>query len=107
MIVEVEGRKIGLFRDGTEVRAILNTCPHQGGPVGTGGLFPATRARVENRRLIESLDHDSPVVSCPWHGWEFDLRSGVCTADRARRVVTYPAVVRDGQVSVVLPESSR
>jgi nitrite reductase (NADH) small subunit len=104
LIVEVDGRRIGLFRVGDEVHALLNVCPHQGGPVGGGGLFPTTRARVERRRLVEYLDHDAMVVCCPWHGWEFDVRTGICTADRSRRVVRYPAQVLDGDVIVTLPD---
>jgi nitrite reductase (NADH) small subunit len=104
LIVAIGGRRLGLFRVGDDVHAILNVCPHQGGPVGTGGLFPATRARVERGRVIEYLDHDAPVVCCPWHGWEFDVRTGVCTADPSRRVVSYPVEVRDGDVIVIVRE---
>jgi nitrite reductase/ring-hydroxylating ferredoxin subunit len=105
VVVEVDGREVGLFRVGSEVYALRNQCPHQGGPVGTGGVFPTTRAEVRNGRLEESLDHECLVVVCPWHGWEFELESGVCTADRARRLAAYPAFVRDGDVLVVLPDA--
>jgi nitrite reductase/ring-hydroxylating ferredoxin subunit len=103
-VVEVEGRRIGLFRVGDEVHALLNVCPHQGGPVGTGGLFPTLEAEVVGRRLREWLNHDKMVVSCPWHGWEFDVRTGVCTADARQRVVRYETVVEGGRVAVVLPD---
>jgi nitrite reductase (NADH) small subunit len=104
LIVELDGREVGLFRFGDEVRAILNVCPHQGGPVGRGGIFPTTCAKVERGRLVEYLDHERPVICCPWHGWEFDLRTGVCTADRTRRVVQYPVAVRGGDVFVTAPD---
>ena len=104
LVVEADGRSIGLFLVGDEVHAILNVCPHQGGPVGSGGLFPAIRAVVEDRRLREFEDPESPVVVCPWHGWEFDVRSGVCLADAKRRVQRYPVVLRNGDVIVTLPD---
>lgn len=103
-VVDVDGRAVGLFRVGDEVHALLNTCPHQGGPVGTGGVFPSVCAEIRDGRLHERLDHDDLVVSCPWHGWEFDLRTGVCKADRSRRVVRFDTVVRDGRVAVVVPD---
>jgi nitrite reductase (NADH) small subunit len=103
LIVQVEGRDIGLFRVGDEVHAILNVCPHQGGPVGTGGVFPTLEAEVVNQRLCERLNPDRPMVSCPWHGWEFDLRTGISNADPTKRVVRFETVVRDGEVSVLLP----
>jgi nitrite reductase (NADH) small subunit len=106
VVVDVAGREIGLFRVGEKVFALRNRCPHQGGPVGTGGVFPALKAEVRNGRLEESLDHECLIVACPWHGWEFELESGVCTADRSRRVAAYPAFVRDGDVIVVLPEDA-
>jgi nitrite reductase (NADH) small subunit len=104
LIVELDGRNVGLFRLGEEVHAILNVCPHQGGPVGSGGLFPSTRARVQDRRIVEYLDHETMVVCCPWHGWEFNVRTGVCTADPSRRVVRYEVEVRDSEVIVIMPD---
>jgi nitrite reductase (NADH) small subunit len=81
LVVEVEGRQVGVFRVAGQVYAYLNVCPHQGGPVGTGGLFPAIRGEVRERRLREYLDAETTVVACPWHGWEFDARTGRCLAD--------------------------
>jgi nitrite reductase/ring-hydroxylating ferredoxin subunit len=104
LVVEVDGRRVGLFRVADEVHAILSVCPHQGGPVGGGGLFPSTRAKVENGRLVEWLDHAAPVVCCPWHGWEFDVRTGICTADPSRRVVRFPVEVRAGEIFLTLPD---
>ena len=106
VVVEVAGREVGLFRVGERVYALRNRCPHQGGPIGTGGVFPALRARVRNRRLEEWLDQECMVAACPWHGWEFELETGVCTADPARRVATYAAFIRNGDVVVVLPDSA-
>jgi len=106
-VVEVEGKKIGLFRVGDEVHALLNTCPHQGGPVGEGGIFPTIEGEVVNRRLHETLNHEKMVVSCPWHGWEFDLKTGICPIDPSRRVVRYETIIREGKVAVVMPDQRR
>ena len=103
VLVEVAGRKIGLFCVGDEVYALHGVCPHQGGPVATGGLFPRLCGRVENERLKEWNDYDNMVVACPWHGWEFDLRTGVCLADPARGLISYDVKVEDGNVVVKLP----
>jgi nitrite reductase (NADH) small subunit len=106
VVVEVAGREIGVFRVGEQVYALRNACPHQGGPVGCGGLFPAIRGTVSEGRLREYHDEQTVVVACPWHGWEFDVRSGICLADPARRVASYPVLVRDGEVTVVLPDAT-
>jgi nitrite reductase/ring-hydroxylating ferredoxin subunit len=102
LLVEAGGRQIGLFRVGDEIYALRNICPHQGGPVGTGGIFPSVKGKIEDRRLKEYLDHDELVVACPWHGWEFDVRTGVCMADPTRRVASYPTRVVDGEITVVV-----
>ena len=105
LIVDVDGREIGVFRVGEELFAVRNRCPHQGGPVAEGGVFPALRARHSPGEIEEYYDYDNPVVACPWHGWEFDLRSGSCLADPARRVAIYEVVVRDGELSIVTKET--
>jgi nitrite reductase (NADH) small subunit len=44
----------------------------------------------------------TPVIACPWHGWEFDVRTGVSLWDDHYRVRTYPAHVSNGRVLVDL-----
>jgi 3-phenylpropionate/trans-cinnamate dioxygenase ferredoxin subunit len=93
-IVDVAGRSIGIFRVGNELFAVRNRCPHQGGPLCDG-------------RLSGFLVGDGPgqyrysrageVVRCPWHGWEFDLRTGESWFDPATtRVRTYDVAVVAG-----------
>lgn len=55
--VELDGQSVALFNVGGKFCALDNTCPHQGGPLGEGDL-------AEN------------VVTCPWHGWQFDVTTG-------------------------------
>ena len=55
--VEHEGRIYALFNVGGEIHAIDGVCPHQGGPLADGVL-------------------EGTCVSCPWHGWQFDVTNG-------------------------------
>jgi 3-phenylpropionate/trans-cinnamate dioxygenase ferredoxin subunit len=104
-VIEIGGRSIGIVRVGATFYALLNTCPHQGGPVCTGGIYPRTRAEIlPNGRIREWYDHAAPVVACPWHGWEFDIETGRCVADPTRRVASYETTVVDGDVIVSLPD---
>ena len=72
-IVDVGGRSIGVFNVRGEFFAVLNRCPHQGGPLCLGNthgfLRPAGVGEFEYSRAGE-------VLRCPWHGWEYDLRTG-------------------------------
>ena len=62
--VEVNGKEIALFIVDGSVYAIYSVCAHQGGPLDEGGC------------------HDGKVM-CPWHGWEFDIKTGTCTFNDA------------------------
>jgi len=62
--VQVKDKEIALFKTGGKVCAIHSVCPHQGGPLAEGGL-------------------DGTIVTCPWHGWSFDVVSGACTFNPA------------------------
>lgn len=93
-IVEVGGRTIGVFNVGGEYVALLNRCPHQGGPLCEGTLWgllesPAPGDFTYSRR--------GEILTCGWHGWEFDIRTGQSWCEPKRlRVRTYEAHVEAG-----------
>lgn len=72
--VLVEGQKIILYNVEGTFYATSATCAHLGGPLDQG-LF------------------QDGVVTCPWHGWQFDVRTGESTYDPGRSVATYPVKV--------------
>ena len=74
-------KKIALFNVAGGFYAIDDTCLHRGGPLGEGEL-------------------EGCVVTCPWHGWQFDVRSGEMTLNPAARVNCYPTRVDAGDVQV-------
>ena len=69
-LIEVSGQPVALFRIGDDVYAISAICPHQGGPLDEGGL-------------------NDGIVTCPWHGWDFNVKTGACTFNSAIRVPVY------------------
>ena len=62
--VEVNSKEIALFKVDGKVHAIYAHCPHQGGPLDEGGCT-------------------NGLVMCPWHGWEFNVKTGACTFNDA------------------------
>ncbi len=72
-IIEVAGRSIGVFNLGGEFFALRNRCPHRGGPLCEGKLWGALRANVPGQF---EYSPSREVLTCPWHGWEFDVRTG-------------------------------
>ncbi|TKR24424.1 Rieske (2Fe-2S) protein [Natronomonas salsuginis] len=95
--VNIKGREITLFNSNDEFHAVLNFCPHQGGPL-CEGLLDGTLT-MEDWEWTYSCDGE--IVSCPWHGWEFDIKTGEHLSKSDYRVPTYDVVVRDGEVYVV------
>jgi len=55
--VEIGGQTVAIFNVGGVFYAVNNTCPHRGGPLGEGAMV-------------------DKVVTCPWHGWAFDVTTG-------------------------------
>lgn len=103
LTVTVEGRSIGLFNVNGEYLAIHHRCAHQGGPLCDGVVMPRLKARIDERgKVKEYFDDGAPVVCCPWHGWEYDLRTGRVIGDPRRRVAVYETRIQDGEVKLVL-----
>ena len=93
-MVTAGGRAIGVFNVNGEYFALLNRCPHQGAQLCSGMLT----ATIESSGPGEyTLDTQRQMLRCPWHGWEFDIRTGQSWCDPSRlRVKTYPVSVEAG-----------
>ena len=72
-IVDVAGRSIGVFNVKGEYFAVLNRCPHQGGPLCLGNTLGFLRSDGVGEFHYSRAGE---IVRCPWHGWEYDLRTG-------------------------------
>jgi nitrite reductase (NADH) small subunit len=94
-LVTVAGRKFGILRWRGEVYALRNSCPHQLGPLCEGRVRPLLDADEPGRVTLNS---DTPVVSCPWHGWEFDPRTGESVPGSRYRAARVTVRVDHGRV---------
>jgi nitrite reductase (NADH) small subunit len=66
-----------------ELHGLVDRCVHQGARLSGGRLLPGTEGeRVGEYRLKEA----DVVLKCPWHGYEYDVRSGCALFDRRRRL---------------------
>ena len=77
--VELGGEPVALFNVAGEIRAVQNTCLHRGGPLAEGEL-------------------DGDLVTCPWHGWRYDIVSGECRNNPAAQLKTYEVKVENGEI---------
>ena len=93
-LVDVRGRAIVVYNIDGEFFALNNRCPHRG-----GSLFDGIQTGLvqSNEPGQYRLSRRGEMVKCPWHGWEFDIRTGKSWCDPARlRVRQYPVSVRPG-----------
>ncbi|MBN9559867.1 MAG: Rieske (2Fe-2S) protein [Alphaproteobacteria bacterium] len=94
-IVTVQGREIGVFNVGGEHFALINRCPHEGAPLCRGVLVGLAESdRPGQFRLVRQGE----MLRCPWHGWEFDIRTGQswCDPDSVR-ARSYAVTVEPGE----------
>jgi nitrite reductase (NADH) small subunit len=77
------GRMVAVANVDGGLHALDGLCPHQGGPLGTGRLCGA-------------------VLTCPWHGWQFDVTNGRHLTSATVRQELHEVRVRDGRIEVRL-----
>jgi len=82
-VVRAGDRKLALYHVNGKFYATQNECLHMGGPLGDAKL-------------------EDCVVTCPWHGWQYDVRTGENEFDRALALETFEVIVEVGEVKVVL-----
>jgi 3-phenylpropionate/trans-cinnamate dioxygenase ferredoxin subunit len=93
-LVSVRGRDVAVFNVAGEYFAVLDRCPHQGGSLCRGKLVGRVESDGPGRYRYQSRGE---IVRCPWHGWEFDLRTGKSWCDPQRTwVKSYPSNVEPG-----------
>ena len=83
VVAEIKGQSVAVFNvDGTYY-AIDNTCVHRGGPLGEGEL-------------------EGDTVTCPWHGWQYDVKTGKSDNNPSACVKSYQVKVEGSDVKILL-----
>jgi nitrite reductase/ring-hydroxylating ferredoxin subunit len=80
-VVTVRGREIVVFNVDGEFFAFLNRCPHEGAKLCYGVLVGLTESDGPGDYRFK---RKGEMLRCPWHGWEFDLRTGRSRSDPER-----------------------
>ena len=80
----VAGRVVALFNVEGNFYALDGICPHAGGPLGEGDLR-------------------GHVVTCPWHGWQFDVTTGQNSLNPRLEHTKFPVKIEGNEISVEIP----
>ena len=83
IVVEVKDQCVAVFNVDGAFHVIDNTCLHRGGPVGEGDL-------------------EGETVACPWHGWEYNVKTGHCVNNPSSNLKSYKTVVEEGEIKIEL-----
>jgi len=94
-VVEAFDTRIALFNVGGRLYAVNNRCPHRGGPLCHGTIGGAPLPSEPHEYVWGLADQ---VLTCPWHGWEFDMPTGEALFDRNVAVASYDVSVEDGEI---------
>jgi nitrite reductase/ring-hydroxylating ferredoxin subunit len=90
----LEDRPIAIFNVKGEYFGLLNRCPHQGAALCEGPLIGLAEAELPGDIRYT---RQGEILRCPWHGWEFDIRTGQSYCDPKKfRVPSYDVNVEPG-----------
>ena len=96
----VDGRNIGVVRmKSGELKAMRDHCPHKGAPV-CKGFISGTALPSGVGEMI--WGRDGEILVCPWHGYEYDIKTGECAADRRLKLKKYKIVQRGDEIYVAI-----
>jgi nitrite reductase (NADH) small subunit len=84
VVRNVNDKEVAVFNVGGVFYAIDNVCKHRGGPLAEGEL-------------------EGDTVTCPWHGWQYNVKTGECLTKEGIKMDKYEMQVEDGEVRIALP----
>ncbi len=101
--------KIGVFKSDGKYYAYEDICVHQGGPACEVDLFPNTEWRKVPQRnggqisvVREFASKENFNFACPWHGVEYDIKTGVCIASKKMKLRSFKVVEKNGIVKILI-----
>ncbi len=79
--IELGDRQVALFFQEGNYYAVDNLCAHMAGPLSAGDVVKT-------------------IVTCPWHGWQFDLKNGQCLNIPHSKVEVFPLKIEEGKILI-------
>lgn len=99
LIKEINNRSYGVIKIDGEYHALWNVCPHEGAEI--------CRGKVSGTTLPSDVGEfqfglENKVISCPWHGWEFDVRDGKPLFQTKKQIKVMKAQVKQDEGNIFL-----
>ena len=105
-IIGFERFEVGVFKLDGAFYAYLNHCPHMGGPVCQGKMIAKVEEIINDDRTSKGMAFSRSTLNviCPWHGFEFDIRTGIHPGNARARLRKMGVRVESGDVIVTVPD---
>jgi nitrite reductase/ring-hydroxylating ferredoxin subunit len=105
-LIESDGVEVGVFKLGGEFFAYENVCPHMGGPACQGKIIAKVEEVIADDRTSKGLEFSKTKINvvCPWHGFEFDIRTGRHHGNPRYRLKPIKVRLEGVDVIVTLPD---
>ena len=84
IVASVDEKEYAIFNINGAFHVIDNTCLHRGGPLGEGEV-------------------EGEIVTCPWHAWQYNVKTGACLTKEGLKVACYDVTVDAGEIKIALP----
>ena len=105
-IIGFENFEVAVFKLGGEFFAYLNHCPHMGGPACQGKMIAKVEEVIADDRTSKGMmfSKSKMHIVCPWHGFEFDIRTGRHPGNTKARLRPIKVAVSGGEVVLTVPD---
>jgi nitrite reductase (NADH) small subunit len=103
-VVSCDGVEVGVFKVDGQFVAWHNLCPHREGPVCQGRIYQRVVEPIASDGTVRTLAYDERVTNivCSWHGYEFDLKTGINQGSDQFRLRKAKLEEKDGNIYVAV-----
>jgi nitrite reductase (NADH) small subunit len=103
-VVVCDDKEVGVFRLDGQFYAWHNRCAHRAGPICQGRIMKRVLEPLAEDRTVRSMEYDEAETNivCPWHGYEYNIKSGAHQGNPSIRLRKAELSIRDGEIHVVL-----
>jgi nitrite reductase/ring-hydroxylating ferredoxin subunit len=105
LVVDIDNKlSIGIFRLDNQLYAYANTCAHSVGPVCQGRILPRVVEVIDSAKTVHGQNRDTSDmhIVCPWHGYEYSIKTGRRAGDPRIGLRSYPIHEAEGAIYVEL-----
>ena len=103
-VISCDGTEVGVFKVDGELVAWHNQCAHLQGPVCQGRIYQRVLEPIADDGTVRALAYDERVTNivCSWHGYEFDLKTGINQGSDQFRLRKAKLEEKDGNIYVAV-----